>query len=243
MHPDLAQLVDLQRLDSAIAARRKDLADMPAREAALEARLAAATTDRDAARQRAADNKAARGAVEKDLGIVQSRLARFKDQTMAVKTNKEFHALQHEIATAQEEIRTLEDRILDLMVEADDLTGSAKAAERALAAADTAVAAGREQLASDRQRLEAELDDYRAQREAVADALPRHALTLYSAALKHGGVAVTVMHDGHCGVCHVRLRPQVALSVHANDSLVVCESCGRILYYDPPAAAAGHDAG
>lgn len=237
MHPDLAQLVDLQRIDSAIAACRKGLADVPAREAALDAKLAAATTARDTARQRAADNKTARGAVEKDLGVVQSRLGRFKDQTMAVKTNKEFHALQHEIAVAQEEIQKFEDRILELMMEADDLTASAKAAERALGDAERAVAEARARLVADRGRLEAELEQLRAQRDVVAAALPRPALSLYSAAAKQGGVAVTAVHEGHCGVCHVRLRPQVAQSVHANDTLVACESCGRILYFAPKPAA------
>jgi predicted nucleic acid-binding Zn-ribbon protein len=241
MHPDLVQLVDLQRIDSAIAACRKGLTDLPAREAALAAKLAVATAARDTARQRAADNKAGRGAVEKDLAIVQSRLARFKDQTMAVKTNKEFHALQHEIAVAQEEIQKFEDRILEFMMDADDLSAAAKAAEGALADAERTVADARAKLAADRARLEIELEQFRAQRDAVAARLPRQALTLYSVAAKQGGLAVTPVHEGHCGVCHVRLRPQVAQSVHANDSLIACESCGRILYFAPPVPSGSGD--
>lgn len=238
MHPDLAQLVDLQRIDSAIAACRKALADLPVREAALEAKLAAATATRDAARQRVTDAKTARSAVEKDLGVVQSRLVRFKDQTMAVKTNKEFHALQHEIATAQEEIQRFEDRILDFMMEADELAAALKDAEKALADTDRTAQDARRSIVDDRARLEGELERHRVEREAVVARLPRQAIALYAIASKQGGVAVTAMHEGHCGVCHVRLRPQVAQAVHANDALIVCESCSRILYFVPPPAPA-----
>ena len=41
---------------------------------------------------------------------------------MAVKTNKEYTAMQHEIATAEAEVQRREDAILEHMLEADDLT-------------------------------------------------------------------------------------------------------------------------
>lgn len=237
MNPDLALLVDLQRIDSALAAHRKALADMPSREASLDAKLAAATAARDAAKQRVADNRAARGALERDLAVVQGRLSRFKDQTMAVKTNKEFHALQHEIATAQEEIRKFEDRVLELMMEGDDLAAAVKDAERAHADTEKAVQDARRQLEGDRARVEQEFAARQAEREALVARLPRQLLGLYNAAANQGGVAVTPVHEGHCGVCHVRLRPHVAQAVHANETLIVCESCGRILYFAPRAGA------
>ena len=133
MDADLSALIDLQRLDTIIDAARKVLTDLPLREAALESRLAEATARLETAKQQAADNQTARRAVEKDMAIIQGRLEKFKDQTIAVKTNKEFHALQHEISVAQEEIRGFEDRILELMMQADELDGTVKAAEANLA--------------------------------------------------------------------------------------------------------------
>jgi predicted nucleic acid-binding Zn-ribbon protein len=240
MHPDLALLVELQRIDSAIAAARKGLADIPAREATVEARLTAATAGRDTARQRVADNKTARGAAEKDLGVVQSRLDRFKDQTMAVKTNKEFHALQHEIAVAQEEIRKFEDRVLELMVEGDEITAAARKAERSLADAEREALEARRQLGEDRARFEREIESLRAEREAVTPRLSRPSLALFtSAGQSAGGVAVTPIHEGHCGLCHVRLRPHVTQAIVAGETIVQCESCGRILYHARPAPGGG----
>ena len=66
-------------------------------------------------------HRTARAAIEKDLAEVQGRLNRYKDQLMAVKTNKEYHAMQSEIATAESEVQAHEDRLLERRVEADDL--------------------------------------------------------------------------------------------------------------------------
>ena len=51
------------------------------------------------------------------------------------------------------------------------------------------------------------------------------------------GLAVAEARDGLCTVCHVRLRPQIFNEVRRNDSIIQCDSCTRILYFVPAAAA------
>ena len=77
----------------------------------------------------------------------QGRLSKFREQGMAVKTNQEFHAIQHEIAFAQTEIKKLEDTMLERMIEADDLTAALKSAETQLAAETKAIDAERKAAA------------------------------------------------------------------------------------------------
>jgi predicted nucleic acid-binding Zn-ribbon protein len=45
------------------------------------------------------------------------------------------------------------------------------------------------------------------------------------------GIAVAQAVNGHCSICHVRLRPQVYNTIIKNDEIVQCDSCQRILYY------------
>ena len=45
-------------------------------------------------------------------------MSKFKGQLMEVKTNKEYQAMQHEIAAAEQGVREHEDRLLDRMEEA-----------------------------------------------------------------------------------------------------------------------------
>ena len=70
---------------------------------------------------RIAESQAARREVERDLAAVQSRLSKFKNQLMEVKTNKEYQAMQKEMSIAEQEISDFETRMLERMEEADVL--------------------------------------------------------------------------------------------------------------------------
>jgi len=133
MIPDLERLIRLQQIDSFIDSARRRVADHPALVAALDTKLASATEAVATAKQRVAENRTARAAVEKDLAMIQGRLSKFRDQLMQVKTNKEYQAIQKEIEVAQHDVRRLEDRILEHMLEADDLAAAVKKAEGGLA--------------------------------------------------------------------------------------------------------------
>src|SRR5262249_7763594 len=139
MNADLERVIALQRLDTTADADRKRLADEPDREKALEARLDAATHRVAAAKEQLAENQAARREIDKERALHQGRLSKFREQAMAVKTNQEYHAIQHEIAHAQTAIKGHEDRMLERMIEADELTAGVKKAEADLAAEKKAI--------------------------------------------------------------------------------------------------------
>src|SRR5262249_5813387 len=139
----------LQRLDSAAHDAERRLAEEPEREKALDARLEAARQRVAGAKERLAANQNSRRGIEKDVAVHQGRLSKFRQQAMAVKTNQEYHAIQHEIAFAQTEIKTREDQILELMVAADELAADVKRSEAALAAEQKAVEADRKALAAE----------------------------------------------------------------------------------------------
>src|SRR6266550_4348064 len=129
MNADLERIIALQKLVSAAHDAERRLADEPEREKALDARLEAARQRVATAKERLAENQNARRTVEKDVAVHQGRLSKFREQAMAVKTNQEYHAIQHEMAFAQGEIKTLEDKVLEFMLEADEWTAAVKTAE------------------------------------------------------------------------------------------------------------------
>src|ERR1041385_9454822 len=98
MNADLERLIVLQRLDSAVHDAQKKLASLPERESALDARLAAAKDAVAAAKARLTDNQNVRREHEKTVALHQGRLSKFREKAMAVKTNQEYHAIQHEIS-------------------------------------------------------------------------------------------------------------------------------------------------
>jgi predicted nucleic acid-binding Zn-ribbon protein len=156
---------------------------------------------------------------------------------MEVKTNKEYQAMQHEIAAAEQNVRAQEDRLLERMVEADTLAAELKRADAALKVEQGEVARLRSELDLERREVEGHLNQAIAERTRVAGQLTAPTLALFDHVARHRrGIALSEARDGHCTQCHVRLRPQVFNDVRRNDGLIQCESCSRILYFVPAAA-------
>jgi predicted nucleic acid-binding Zn-ribbon protein len=237
MHADLERVIALQQLDSEANQARRKLAEGPEREKAFDTRLADA-------RQRVADAKAglaanqdARRAIDKDVALHQGRLSKYRDQAMAVKTNQEYHAIQHEMAHAQAEVKKYEDAMLERMLEADDLAAALKTAESELAAQQKTIDADRKSMQAQDAQLQQSLEGLLARRAAIVAAIDKQVLATYeTAAAKRQGVAVAEAKDGICTICHVRLRPQVFNTVRRNEDITQCESCQRILYFVPATA-------
>jgi len=242
MHADLDCLIRLSQIDLLSESARRRIADHPTLIQGLDTRLASATTALEAARAGVAENKAARGAVEKDLAMINGRLSKFKDQLMEVKTNKEYTAMLKEIEAAQTELRRLEDRLLERMLEADDLAARQKEAEARLAGDKGIIAGERAQLEAETARLERALGEAVASRAKVVSEISAAVLSTYETVRARRGAAVAEVKGGYCSACHVRLRPQVANELLRQELLFQCESCQRFLYYgaeSAPAPAAG----
>jgi predicted nucleic acid-binding Zn-ribbon protein len=157
---------------------------------------------------------------------------------MEVKTNKEYHAMQTEIATAETNVRQAEDRLLERMEEAETHAAELKAAEGALKAGQAEVVRERQQLEAERGVDEQELTRVLGERTRIASSVTPAALGLFETVSRHRkGLAMSEAKDGLCSQCHVRLRPQVFNDVRRNERVIQCESCSRILYFLPPATA------
>jgi uncharacterized protein len=238
VHPDLERLIRLQALDTQAADARKAQTSIPETQQALDQKLEGARSTVAAAKEKQAANQADRRALEKDLAALNTRLSRYKDQLMEVKTNREYTAMQHEIDTAQGEVKRLEDQMLERMLEADELAAGLKAAENALKTAEQQIVKERAQLDVQLAQAGTTLEATLKQRTALVAELPASVLATYeSLARGRKGVAVAAAKDERCSQCQVRLRPQVFVHVRQNSGIVQCDSCQRILYYVPPSAA------
>ena len=239
MLADLEQLITLQHIEDDAAAAGARIEEIPATVEALGARLEASTGELALAQQNLDDSRTDRRQLEKKLAAVQTRLDRFREQLMQVKTNREYQAMQVEIGSAEGEIRRLEDEILERMIEGDDLTAEVESASGRLAAEKNSVEAERAALELERDALESRLGHMVDERAKHVGTLAPHLLSLFeTVADRRNGTVVARARDGRCSACQVRLRPQLFNDVRTNTRLIRCESCQRVLYYEQEAAAA-----
>jgi predicted nucleic acid-binding Zn-ribbon protein len=232
MSPELEGLIKLQDIETRAAEAQRHIADAPAKIAALDAKLTAARDAVTAAKQAIADNQTRRRALDKDLIAAQQRLSKYKEQLMAVKTNDEYHAMQHQIAAAEAEVGRIEEQVLVNMVELDEFNDTLKAAETSLKSDETTVARERAAVEADVAAQTSVAEQMANARQELVPQLGRNALEMFQRLSKaRQGIAVAQAINGHCSICHVRLRPQVYNTIIKNEGVVQCDSCQRILYF------------
>lgn len=232
MIDELANLIRLQDVETRAGNARKRIAEAPVRIAALDAKLTAARDAVVAAKQAAADNQASRRTIDKDLAAAQQHLSRSKETLMAVKTNHEYHAIQSQIAAQTAEVGRVEEQMLINMVEADEVAARVKQAEAALKTEEAAIAKERKALETETSEMEHVVVGSDDEKRALVPQISRPTYETFERVFKaRQGLAVVEAADGHCTVCHVRLRPQVYNTIRRNDSIYQCDSCQRILYF------------
>jgi hypothetical protein len=234
MLPDIVSAVRLQEVDIRQAELAKEIASLPKHIAEIEKKLETHQRKLDADRAALSANQKDRKKFEGDIQTYEQKISKLKDQMLLAKTNDQYKAFQHEIEFCNTEIRRSEDRILDLMAESESLDKNVKAAEAALKLEKAEVEAEKQQA---RQRTEADqkaLNEGEAQRKALIASMTPNVYRNYERIRSRRGAAVAEVIDGRCSVCHISVRPQHMQDLKHGDQVLFCESCQRILYYNPP---------
>jgi len=129
MLPDIEKLLQLQVADKEIRKLQEEIATLPKRMAAIEAKLAGTKAQLEKARAAAKADEANRKKFESAIQDLQGKISKYRDQSLAVKTNDQYKALLHEIQFAEQDIKVNEDKILELMLNAESRDKDVKAAE------------------------------------------------------------------------------------------------------------------
>jgi predicted nucleic acid-binding Zn-ribbon protein len=235
MVPDIKHAIRLQILDDRVAVLTKEIAAFPKHIADIEAKLGSHQRRLEADRAAVTANQKERKKLEGDIQVQEQKISKLKGQMMDAKTNEQYNAFQHEIKFCEGEISRIEDRILELMSESEPLEKNVKAAEVDLAKekkqVDAEKAGARERSAADQK----EIDALKAEKSAIVPQMTPSVYSEYERIRKgRAGVAVAEAVDGRCSKCHITLRPQFLQELKMGNSIMVCESCKRMLYYNPP---------
>jgi len=241
MTADIEQVTRLQSLDLRIAELEREIATLPKHIALIERALDSHVRKLEADHAALLANQKERKRLEDDGKVEGQKTSKLRDQMLLAKTNEQYRAFQNEINYCEAAVRKYDDRILDLMAEAEPLDSNVKQAEAALQEEKKQVEAekarARERTAQDQK----ELDQYRTERKELVSRTKPQTYSAYERVRKKWhGTAVAEAAGGRCGACQIVLRPQFFQDLRNSGELMFCESCGRILYYNPPVSFEHH---
>jgi len=235
MHPDLQKLMELQQMDLEAKRLRDEMAALPKLVAQLEAKAKATVGQRAVVIDLIAKEEALRRRQESDVRDHQAKIAKIRKQLDLATDTKQVTAFEHEIAFAQTAISKVEDAELESMERSEQLEAQKVIADKAVADSEAKFQQERERaiatLAADKSAL-AELEAKRtAQRATVSE----DALSTYDRIARAKGTGIAEVLNQKCTACQMMQRPQRWNDLRNRDidEMMTCESCGRLLWYDP----------
>ncbi len=188
--------------------------------AALKARLGEAELEKRKAEGELADHK--------------EKLKKYQTQLRNDSSSREYSAALNEIDGVEKVIRTTEDRFLELEEEIEKARADLEEREKTLPA--------------ETEQHEEKLKDWRAEQRAINDELSRARAEIQSLEAeipprdraefrrlieKKHGLAVVLVAGNSCSACHVKVRPAAMQQLKQGREIIYCDSCKRILYYEP----------
>jgi predicted nucleic acid-binding Zn-ribbon protein len=233
MLPDIENLLRLQVADKEIRRLQDEIAEFPKRVAVIEQRLACTKAQLDKAQTAVKADEAARRKYDTAISDLRGKISKYRDQSLDVKTNDQYKALLHEIQFAEKEIGANEDKILELMVNADVRDKEVKVAQAELKAETAEIEKEKEEARRRTAEDEKLLAEQRAKRDQMRGGVNEDLLRHYERVSKFRGSGISEVREHKCMACQVMLRPQTYNDVRGGTNTVVCDSCQRILYFNP----------
>jgi predicted nucleic acid-binding Zn-ribbon protein len=238
MGPTNVALVKLFRADQALREAQTRL-HAAARNVRVQERKVADLAEKlKLAQTKLKAEQARAGELDLDLKTRDAHIDKLRTQQQTAKNNKEYQAFLVEINTAKVDRNKIEDETLKVLEIVEREQNEVGAMQVQLDAEQKRLAQLQAESGDTVAQLTTEVEALRPARDAAAGAVPPRARDAFERlAERYEGEALSPIakpdrrrEEYVCSACNMSLVADVYNKLHSRDDLVVCPSCGRMLY-------------
>lgn len=231
MKEGLEKLYRLQQLDDAIKSNQTLLKRLPETILEIEYERDSKKEMIETSKNKLAENLKSREKYEKEILLVKEKIKKYKDQMTKATSNKEYQGFMAEIRYEEESIQKIEEKIIEKMLESDEILGEIRSTETDFAQIADGYNEKITVLKKQINETEQLITELTQNRQSVHKEVPAPFLKIYeNLFVKKAGKVVSKVESDFCGVCNVKIRPQILSELVTSSDIQVCENCGRILF-------------
>ena len=232
METDFENLIKLQELDIELKNTSILLEDIPHQLSGIDKKIEERLQIIQDAKNKLSQNQKKRRDLETEVQDYKEKTTKYKRQLNEVKTNKEYSSLLKEIDETNRKIDALEEQIIEEMLMADEIEKEIKSSSEKTIVAQQELMDKKQAIFQEKLKAEEKLNQLEKNREELLPEILPEQLKLYTQiSTKKNGIVLSEIREEFCSMCHMRVRPQMVNELIAGSKIILCENCGRILYY------------
>ena len=237
MQAHIENLVKLQSIDLERARLTQETRALPAELTHAEAALKAAQIQAAEASAALSREESLRTRMERDIATHRQKAARFRTQLDSVKTPEQAVAIEHEIHFESSEGDRLENEEFTSLERTEAQEAALAEARAQVEILSAAFEKARARVTLQQQEFAVQLEALNAERETLRPLIDPELLTRFDRLSASRGTGLARVDNQQCTGCRMGVRPQMWNQLREGE-LLTCDSCSRILYWDPAMAPA-----
>ena len=229
----LNRLVQLQQLEIEVQKHQRILKQVDHKVAALDANLSEFVSAIESKESIAKDLQQKYRSWESEVQDNVLRIQKSEEKLRSVKTNKEYQSGLKEIEDLKAKSASIEDSMIQCLEEIETV-------EAALRDVKTDYDDQKQQLKDEKEAILAEagqtreaVDKLKDEREGLSSQISVDLLQIFNRVKSQqpDGLAIVQVEGAVCKGCHMNIPPQMYNELQREDSLKMCPSCERIVYW------------
>jgi len=224
-------LYDMQLLDDRIAEIESAIKEIPNTIKKVEEERDGKASIIEKAKTKLQDNIKERENLEKSILVFKEKISKYRDQMSKATTNKEYQGFTTEINYEEERISSVEEQIIEKMVQSDEIMEEIRNNETEFQKISLTYNKKIKDLNKNLKYNKLKLSEQTQNKSELLTTIPDNLTKVYNNLFKKkNGKVVSFVETEFCGICNVKIRPQVLNILISTNDLLICENCGRILF-------------